>query len=145
MTQPAWPALPPSPPQVGFVDDLYSVDLGSGNKSVSIRRYFNLRSAMQVIPGQGNARTASNSHVANVRRSALIVGLVLHFMNSGATVEAAEAPAPAPEKLQLITDFFSSEVATGKTARRRRLDPAAWPPRLPEDLWRARRSGLTFP
>jgi CubicO group peptidase (beta-lactamase class C family) len=116
MTQPAWPALPPSPPQIGFAGNLYSVDLGSGDKSASIHRYFNLRSAMQVIPGQGNARTAYSSHIANVRRSALIVGLVLHFMNSGATVEAAEppAPAPAPEKLQLITDFFNSEVATGR-------------------------------
>ena len=114
MTQPAWPALPPSPRQIGFAGNLYSVDLGSGDKSASIHRYFNLRSAMQVIPGQGNARSASSSHIANVRRSALIVGLVLHFMNSGATVEAAEPPAPAPEKLQLITDFFNSEVATGR-------------------------------
>jgi len=32
----------------------------------------------------------------------------------GCTAGAADAPAPAPEKLQLITEFFDNETATGK-------------------------------
>jgi CubicO group peptidase (beta-lactamase class C family) len=47
------------------------------------------------------------------RYSAMIVAFAT-LVNVSAPVEAAEAPAPEPEKLQLITDFFETEVGTGR-------------------------------
>src|SRR4029077_14771509 len=48
------------------------------------------------------------------RRSAVVASFAaLCTLGSGA-IWAADAPAPAPEKLQLMTEFFHNEVATGK-------------------------------
>jgi CubicO group peptidase (beta-lactamase class C family) len=47
-------------------------------------------------------------------RIALAAAFVAPIINGSGTVNAAEVPAPAPEKLQLLTDFFDSEVATGR-------------------------------
>jgi CubicO group peptidase (beta-lactamase class C family) len=43
----------------------------------------------------------------------LCAGLVA-LVSCSAAIEAAEAPAPTPEKLKLITDLFDREVATGR-------------------------------
>jgi len=64
--------------------------------------------------GRGSAPAASHSRFAYARRSALIVGLVLLFVNGSTTASGAEANAPAAEKLELLTDFFENEVATGR-------------------------------
>jgi CubicO group peptidase (beta-lactamase class C family) len=48
------------------------------------------------------------------RGVALVVALMTHLVNGSGTVNAADAPTPAPEKLQLLTDFFDNEVASGK-------------------------------
>jgi CubicO group peptidase (beta-lactamase class C family) len=48
------------------------------------------------------------------RRSALVAIFVAHCALGSGSACAADAPAPAPEKLQLITEFFHNEVATGK-------------------------------
>ena len=50
----------------------------------------------------------------SARRIALIAALVAYCANGSGTAGAADAPAPAPEKLQLMTEFFHDEVATGK-------------------------------
>ena len=58
---------------------------------------------------------AFNSVAApSTRRIACVVALVTHCANGSGTTGAADAPAPAPEKLQLITEFFDNEIATGK-------------------------------
>ena len=58
---------------------------------------------------------AFNSVAApSARRIACVVALVTHCANGSGTAGAADAPAPAPEKLQLITEFFDNEIATGK-------------------------------
>src|SRR6516225_6979461 len=41
-----------------------------------------------------------------------MIGGFVALMNSSATIQAAEAS--APEKLQLLTDFFENEIATGR-------------------------------
>ena len=48
------------------------------------------------------------------RRYALIAGLILYSVNVGTTAFGAEANVPSAEKLQLLSDFFENEVATGK-------------------------------
>jgi CubicO group peptidase (beta-lactamase class C family) len=49
------------------------------------------------------------------RRGGLVVVLVLLCLLSGrGTVRAADVPSPAPEKLQLLTDFFDREVDAGR-------------------------------
>jgi len=50
--------------------------------------------------------------VTSAPRVALAAALAAHCAIG--TAGAAEVPAPAPEKLQLITEFFEDEVATGK-------------------------------
>jgi CubicO group peptidase (beta-lactamase class C family) len=50
----------------------------------------------------------------SARRIALVAALVANCANGSGTAGAADAPAPAPEKLQLITEFFDNEIATGK-------------------------------
>jgi len=58
---------------------------------------------------------AFNSVAASsARRIAWVVALVAHCASGSGTAGAADAPAPAPEKLQLITEFFDNEIATGK-------------------------------
>jgi CubicO group peptidase (beta-lactamase class C family) len=58
---------------------------------------------------------AFNSVAApSARRIALVAAFVAHCTNGSGTAGAADAPAPAPEKLQLIAEFFNNEVATGK-------------------------------
>src|SRR6516165_12574293 len=57
---------------------------------------------------------AFNSVAAPARRIACVVALVANCANGSGTAGAADAPAPAPEKLQLITEFFDNEIATGK-------------------------------
>ena len=53
--------------------------------------------------------------LVGARAWALIVGLILYLANGSATVIGAEAIAPpSTEKLQLLTDFFQNEVASGK-------------------------------
>jgi CubicO group peptidase (beta-lactamase class C family) len=52
--------------------------------------------------------------VGGARRVALVAALMTHLVNGSGTVYAADAPMPAPEKLQLLTDFFDNEVASGK-------------------------------
>ena len=47
-------------------------------------------------------------------RDIAMVGGSVALVNSSATIQAAEAP--APEKLQLLTDFFENEIATGAPA-----------------------------
>ena len=51
---------------------------------------------------------------SSARRIVLVAFLVAHCANGSRTAGAADAPASAPEKLQLITEFFDNEVATGK-------------------------------
>ena len=64
-------------------------------------------------PSGAVARVAFTSMVARgARRIALMAALVAHFVNGSGPVDAAEAP--APEKLQSLTDFFDHEVATGR-------------------------------
>ena len=54
-----------------------------------------------------------NSVVApSARRIAMVAAFVMHCANGSGTAGAADAP--APEKLELITEFFDNEVATGK-------------------------------
>jgi CubicO group peptidase (beta-lactamase class C family) len=66
-------------------------------------------------PRGARAPVAFNSMVARgARRIALVAALAAHFVNGSGAVDAAEAPAPAPEKLQSLTDFFDNEVATGR-------------------------------
>ena len=48
----------------------------------------------------------------SARRFALVAAFVAHCTSAGGAADAADAPAPAPEKLQLITEFFDNEVAT---------------------------------
>lgn len=48
------------------------------------------------------------------RRWALIAGLILYSVNLGTTACGAGANVPSAEKLQLLSDFFDNEVATGK-------------------------------
>src|SRR6516225_5904959 len=48
------------------------------------------------------------------RRSALVTILVARCALGSGSARATDAPAPAPEKLQLMTEFFDNEVATGK-------------------------------
>ena len=56
-----------------------------------------------------------NSVVApRARRIAMVAAFVMHCANGSGTAGAADAPAPASEKLELITEFFDNEVATGK-------------------------------
>jgi CubicO group peptidase (beta-lactamase class C family) len=50
----------------------------------------------------------------SARRFAFVAAFVAHCTSAGGAADAADAPAPAPEKLQLITEFFDNEVATGK-------------------------------
>ena len=50
----------------------------------------------------------------SARRFALVAAFVAHCTSAGGAAVAADAPAPAPEKLQLITEFFDNEIATGK-------------------------------
>ena len=50
----------------------------------------------------------------SARRIALVAALAAHCANGSGTAGAADALAPAPEKLQLITAFFDNEIATGK-------------------------------
>ena len=50
----------------------------------------------------------------SARRFALVAAFVAHCTSAGGAADAADAPAPAPEKLQLITEFFDNEIATGK-------------------------------
>jgi CubicO group peptidase (beta-lactamase class C family) len=58
---------------------------------------------------------AFNSMAAPIaRRFAWVVALLALCANKSVTAGAADAPAPAPEKLQLITSFFDNEIATGK-------------------------------
>src|SRR6516164_3737074 len=45
-------------------------------------------------------------------RDIAMIGGFVALVNSSATIQAAEAP--APEKLQLLTDFFENEIATGR-------------------------------
>ena len=45
--------------------------------------------------------------------SALIAGLLLYCVNVSTTARGVEASAPSAEKLQLLSDFFENEVATG--------------------------------
>ena len=51
------------------------------------------------------------SWLKGARHIAMIAGF-LALANGSATIQAAEAP--APEKLQLLTDFFENEIATGR-------------------------------
>lgn len=48
------------------------------------------------------------------RRWALIAGFILYSVNLGTTACGAGANVPSAEKLQLLSDFFDNEVATGK-------------------------------
>ena len=50
----------------------------------------------------------------SARRFALVAAFVAHCTSAGGAADAADARAPAPGKLQLITEFFDNEVATGK-------------------------------
>jgi len=65
-------------------------------------------------PGRAKTPVAFISTAARYARRIALVVLVAHFVNGSGTVDAAEAAAPAPEKLQSLTDFFDNEVATGK-------------------------------
>jgi CubicO group peptidase (beta-lactamase class C family) len=47
------------------------------------------------------------------RYIAIILGFAA-LLNASGPIEAAEAPTPAPEKLQALTDFFDNEVGTGR-------------------------------
>jgi CubicO group peptidase (beta-lactamase class C family) len=59
-------------------------------------------------------RRAAVSSIAYAKRWVLLAGLMLHFVNVSSVASAAEANAPSTSKLQLISDFFENEVATGK-------------------------------
>jgi CubicO group peptidase (beta-lactamase class C family) len=61
--------------------------------------------------GQAKAEVARSRYAV---RWALITGLMLYSVNVSTTAGAAEANGPSAEKLQLLTDFFTNEVATGK-------------------------------
>ena len=50
----------------------------------------------------------------SARRITIAAALVAYCAIGSGTARAADAPAPAPEKLQLITEFFDNEIATGK-------------------------------
>jgi CubicO group peptidase (beta-lactamase class C family) len=54
----------------------------------------------------------NSAHVLLCARYIAMIGAFVAFVNSSATIQAAEAP--APEKLQLLTDFFENEIATGR-------------------------------
>jgi CubicO group peptidase (beta-lactamase class C family) len=58
--------------------------------------------------------TFNSRAAASARRIALVVAFVAHCANGSGAAGAADTPAPAPERLQLITQFFDNEVATGK-------------------------------
>ena len=66
--------------------------------------------------GVSRAGTAASSpqRKAYARRCALIAALMLYCVNVSTTACGAEANAPSAEKLQLLSAFFESEVATGK-------------------------------
>src|SRR6516165_5009550 len=51
---------------------------------------------------------------ASAQRLALVAALVAHCANGSRIAGAADAPAPAPEKLKLISAFFGNEIATGR-------------------------------
>ena len=51
---------------------------------------------------------------STARRIVLVVALVAQCANGNGRAFAADPPAPAPEKLQRITEFFENEVATGR-------------------------------
>ena len=68
--------------------------------------------------GRGSAPAASHSRFAYARRSDLIVGLVLLFVNGSTTASGAEANAPAPKS-------SSSSPISSKT--RLRLDGSPAP------------------
>ena len=63
---------------------------------------------------EGNTPVDSNRQITCARRWALIIGLVVNFVNGSAMASEAVANAPTTEKLELLTDFFENEVATGK-------------------------------
>jgi hypothetical protein len=66
------------------------------------------------------------------RRVALATALAASGASAIGDASANDVPAPRPDKLKILTDYFDNEVASGKL-------PAAWPPGLPKMLWRARR------
>jgi CubicO group peptidase (beta-lactamase class C family) len=63
---------------------------------------------------QGNAPAACNSHIVYARCRLLVAGLMLYLVSVSTAVSGAEAIAPSTEKLQLLTDFFQNEVASGR-------------------------------
>ena len=77
-----------------------------------VLRGFEIRGAN--VLGAAKTPVASSWHAVSARPWALIIGLLLGSMSASTTVSAAEANAPSTEKLQVLSDFFESEVATGK-------------------------------
>src|SRR6185295_4581290 len=64
--------------------------------------------------GRAGAPAGSTRMAPSARRFALVAAFVAHCTSAGGAADAAGAAAPAPEKLQPITEFFDNEVATGK-------------------------------
>jgi CubicO group peptidase (beta-lactamase class C family) len=86
-------------------------------ETLSTRICGRLRPTLRKPRPEISAATMSNTFnsvaTASARRIVLVAAFVAHC-GSGGTAGAANANAPAPEKLQLITEFFNNEVATGK-------------------------------
>ena len=58
--------------------------------------------------------TFNSLATSSARRIAFVAALVVHCANGSGIAGAADAPAPAPGKLQFITKFFDNEIATGR-------------------------------
>jgi CubicO group peptidase (beta-lactamase class C family) len=68
------------------------------------------------VGGFGGRPHFSNRHVGSARRWAIIVGLALYAISGGATAAELGVNRPATTKLELLTEFFESEVVKGKLA-----------------------------
>jgi CubicO group peptidase (beta-lactamase class C family) len=73
----------------------------------------------RALPSEGKGHTFESCRVrqhGSAWPAGLLaaVALIQHLLAGSQTAFAAEAPAPIPEKLRLLTDFFEEEVASGK-------------------------------
>jgi CubicO group peptidase (beta-lactamase class C family) len=83
----------------------------AGSRVVPLNRF-------DVAKGRGSGQVGTLLTLTRLLTRGVRITLSTAFLASiiggSGTVNAAEAPAPVPERLQPITDFFDSEVATGR-------------------------------